>query len=113
MGCNGLGRLWARGVVAALAGWWAVASQAGDAWFLMARHGECADVGSLRRKVTDLGEVRDPAGFAALMKRQGYEVQISALPVPRGQAREVRVPARELALVFVTAESCGAGSPRD
>lgn len=87
---------------------------AAERWFLMGRHGECADVASLRRKVPELGAIRDPDGFVALMRQQGVEVSVVAIPLPRGQARELRVPARELGLVFVTAELCeGAGSSRE
>jgi len=40
-------------------------------WFLMSRHGECAEIGSLKRKVPDLGEVRDPFAFIKLMRIRG------------------------------------------
>jgi hypothetical protein len=40
------------------------------------------------------------------MRKQGHEVATAPVPVPKGQAREVRVAAKELALLFVTAEMC-------
>ena len=85
---------------------------AADKWFLMARHGECAEVSSLKRKVPDLAEVRDPAAFAALMRAKGHQVTTNALPVPKGKAQEVKVPAAELFLVFVTVELCEAPPQR-
>ena len=72
----------------------------------MARHGECAEVGTLKRKVLDLGEVTDPDAFAALMRRKGYEVTSTRVPVPNGKAQEVKVPREELFLLFVTSELC-------
>ena len=84
----------------------ATTAEAADMWFLMGRHGECAEVASLKRKVPDLGEVRDPVAFAALMRAKGHTVTTNALPVPKGKAQEVKVPAAELFLVFVTVELC-------
>lgn len=81
--------------------------QAAEQWFLLARHGECAKVGSLKRKVPDLGEVNDPHAFAALMRRNGHQVSLSQTPVPKGKAYEVSVPEKELSLVFVTVDLCG------
>ena len=30
-------------------------------WFLLSRHGECVEIQSLKRKVPEPGEVRDPS----------------------------------------------------
>jgi hypothetical protein len=80
--------------------------QAAERWLLMARHGECAEVASLKRKVPELGDVRDPDAFAALMRKQGYEVTANSIALPKGRAQEVKVPAKELFLLFVTPEAC-------
>lgn len=81
--------------------------QASEQWFLVARHGECARVESLKRKVPDLGEVSDPHAFAALMRKNGHKVALGQMPVPKGKAYEVTVPEKNLSLVFVTSELCG------
>jgi hypothetical protein len=47
---------------------------AASEWFLMSRHGECVEVQSLKRKVPDLDEIRDPSTFAKLMRDKGYPV---------------------------------------
>ena len=52
--------------------------QAAEQWFLMSRHGECAEIESLKRQI----------------------------PVPKGMAYEVTVPEKELFLVFATSEMC-------
>jgi hypothetical protein len=83
-----------------------------EAWFLMARHGECASVGSLKRKIPDLGNFSDPHAFAALMRKNGHKVTLTPYPVPKGAAYEVIVPEKELSLVFVTREICGASGTR-
>ena len=46
-------------------------SLASSDWLLMSRHGECVEVGSLKRKVPDLGDVRDPSAFIQLMRDKG------------------------------------------
>ena len=86
--------------------------QASEQWFLMARHGECAKIESLKRKIPDLGAVTDPQSFAALMRKNGYATTIIQQPLPNGAAFEVIVPAKELSLVFVTAELCTTFSAR-
>lgn len=82
------------------------AAQAAERWFLMSRHGECAQVGVLKRKVPDLGEIGDPGAFAELMRRKGYEVTSTRVSVHKRAAWEVKVPQLELFLLFVTSEMC-------
>ncbi len=80
--------------------------QAHARWFLMSRHGDCAEVASLKRKIPDLGEINDPHAFAAFMRRKGYTVTSTRVAVPKGKAQEVKVPERDLFLMFVTSEMC-------
>jgi len=79
----------------------------GARWMLMARHGECAEIASLKRKIPDLGEVADPAAFVDRMRRSGYEASSSEIAAAGGRAVEVKVPAKELSLIFVTTGLCG------
>jgi len=76
-------------------------------WMLMARHGECAEIASLKRRLPDLGEVADPAAFVDRMRRSGYQVSSSEIAVAGGRAVEVKVPEKDLSLVFVAAGLCG------
>ena len=81
-------------------------SLAASEWFLMSRHGECADIASLKRKIPDLGEVRDPAAFIQLMRDKGYQVTVNKVATSTGKVVEVKVPERELSLMFVTPDVC-------
>ena len=81
-------------------------AKAAERWYLMSRHGECAEVATLKRRVPDIGELNDPHAFAAFMRNQGHEVTIAPTVLPKGKAYEVNVPKKELALVFVTQELC-------
>jgi len=80
--------------------------EAAERWFLMSRHGDCAEIGVLKRRVPDLGEISDPDAFASFMRQKGYEVTSSRIAVPKGRAQEAKVPQKELFLIFVTAEMC-------
>ena len=85
-------------------------SLAASEWFLMSRHGECMEIQILKRKVPDLGEIRDPSTFAKLMREKGYRVTVNEVSTPIGKAMEVNVPEPELSLMFVTPEICQAGN---
>jgi len=87
-------------------------TQASERWLLMSRHGDCAEIGVLKRKVPDLGEVSDPDAFASLMRQKGYEVTSTRVSVPRGKAEEIKVPQKELFLIFVTPELCSGQETR-
>ena len=79
---------------------------ANSGWLLMSRHGECAEIQSLKRKVPDLDDVRDPSVFIKFMRDKGYQVTVTEVSMPKGKAVEVKVPERELFLMFVTPEVC-------
>ena len=79
---------------------------AASEWLLMSRHGECVEVHSLKRKVPDLGDVRDPIAFAKLMRENGHQVIVNEVSILNGKAIEVKVPERELSLIFVAPEVC-------
>jgi len=87
-------------------------TQAAERWLLMSRHGDCAEIAVLKRKVPDLGEVSDPDAFASLMRQKGYEVTSTRVSVPRGKAEEIKVPQKELFLIFVTPELCNGQETR-
>jgi hypothetical protein len=86
--------------------------QAAESWFLMSRHGECARIDSLARRIPDLGAVADPQSFVETMRRKGYTATVVEHALPKGSAFEVRVPERELSLLFVTADVCASSGAR-
>lgn len=61
-------------------------------WLLMSPQGECVEIQSLKRKVSDLGEIRDPSTFAKLMSDKGYQVTVNEVSTPNGKVVEVKVP---------------------
>ncbi|MBH9576864.1 hypothetical protein [Inhella proteolytica] len=76
-------------------------------WRLMARHGECAPLAVLERKLPGAASLRTPAQLAELLKRQGLAFTQKEMPA-QGQERGVafEVPAKELHILLVTAGLC-------
>jgi hypothetical protein len=79
---------------------------AASQWMLMSRHGECVEIETLRRRIPDLGAVGDPYSFIKLMRQRGHQVSSNEVPQGRGKAVEVKVPEKELSLIFVAPELC-------
>jgi len=75
-------------------------------WQLMARHGECDDLGVLRSEISDLADVEDPEAFVAQMRVRGHDASAEAFPGTDGQAVAVKVPALNVDLVFATRAWC-------
>jgi hypothetical protein len=84
----------------------AVASAAADRWMLISRHGDCAEIKAVERKVPDLGAVRDPDSFVKLMRERGHTVFAKEQAAAAGPMVDVRIPDKALSLIFVTAEMC-------
>ena len=77
-----------------------------EKWFLMSRHGECAEIKSLQRKIPDIDGIEDPESFSKLMEEKGYEVITNELKELQGKALEVSVPEKGLSLMFVIGSIC-------
>ena len=94
--------------------WWVtpLVASSGQQWLLMSRHGECVEIGSLKRKIPDLGEINDPYSFIRLMRQSGHEVISNEFSGTKGKAVEVKVPEKGLFLIFVTPEMCQHSGPR-
>ena len=72
----------------------------------MARHGECAEIEKLKRKVPDLGAINDPYSFVKFMRQKGHTVTSTERKETKGKAVEVSVPEEGLFLIFVSPEQC-------
>jgi hypothetical protein len=77
-----------------------------EKWFLMARHGECAEIKSLERKIPGIGSIEDPKSFALFMKNRGYKVNANEHKDFQGKAIQVNIPVKELGLIFVKGSLC-------
>ncbi len=72
----------------------------------MARHGECFEVEILKRKIPDLGDIKNPYAFIEFMRRKGYTVTFSDIGAIRGKMVKVEVPEKDLAPIFISPELC-------
>jgi len=79
----------------------------------MSRHGECAEIETLKRKVSDLPEIEDPVSFSTLMRTRGYTVNEQALEVPGAKAIQIDITELSLNLTFVTAPLCKGNSEHE
>lgn len=86
-------------------------ARAAASWQLMSRHGECASLDNLRRRLPELDSIADsPQAFAEQLRRRGYAVQAERLADASlgGELWSVTVPVKDLALLFATSEACAA-----
>jgi len=72
----------------------------------MSRHGECAEIAVLARKVTDIDGIEDPTAFIRLMRQRGYDVTERTMPEVGGNAIQVDVPEKGPSLLFVKTSLC-------
>jgi hypothetical protein len=83
---------------------------AAEQWFLFGRHGGCSEIASLRRKLPDLPDVRDPQAFLQFLETKRLRFTTQAHAVSSGKVLEVHVPEAELSLLFATEQYCRAAS---
>ena len=84
----------------------AVTGESLEKWYLMSRHGECAEIAILKRKISDFPEIEDPLSFTRLMRTRGHAVIEQPLKLPSGGAIQIDVAELSLNLIFVTAPLC-------
>ena len=72
----------------------------------MSRHGQCAGIKVLERKIPDLGDVTSPDTFVNLMEDREYDVAVTEMPKLNGNAVQVNVPEKGLSVIFVKTLLC-------
>jgi hypothetical protein len=75
-------------------------------WFLMAREGGCAPLSSLARKGPEFRGLQTPYQLIDKMHAAGHQVDVKEHASPNGPMVEVHVPAKDIAVMVVTAEFC-------
>ena len=77
-------------------------------WYLMARHGDCTPLSSLARKGAEFHGLQTPYQLIDKMRAAGHQVEVKEHTSPNGSMVEVRVAAKDIAVIAVTAETCKA-----
>ena len=72
----------------------------------MSRHGQCAEIKVLERKIPDLGDVTSPDTFVNLIEGRGIGVAVTEIPELNGNAVQVNVPGKGLSVIFVKTLLC-------
>jgi len=80
-------------------------------WFLAGREGECMPLSVLSKRGADLRDVKSPYDLAEKMRAAGHPAEIKEHNAGRRPAVEVRVPSRDLDVMFVRAEQCSKSGP--
>ena len=75
---------------------------------LMGRHGECAPLSSLARKDPEFRGLQTPYQLIDKVRAAGYQVDVKEHTTAKGLMVEINVPAKEIAVMVVTAEFCKA-----
>lgn len=89
-----------------------VCSQAAaQEWRLFGRHGECAPISALKRKLQDMPEVRTPEEFEAYLDLKRLKFTRQAHQAGGGGAVEFQVPDAGLAVLFVPRQLCSKDLP--
>jgi hypothetical protein len=81
-------------------------------WFLAGREGECMPLSLLAKRGADLRAVKSPYDLAEKMRAAGHPAEIKEHNAGSRPAVEVRVPSRNLDVMFVRAEQCSKSGPR-
>lgn len=76
-------------------------------WSLFGRHGECAPISSLQRKLQDMPEIRTPDEFSAYLDSKRWKFTRQVHQTGASPAVGFEVPEAGLAIVFVHRQQCG------
>jgi hypothetical protein len=80
-------------------------------WALAGREGECAPLSVLEKKGPEFRGIESPDQLVQKMRSAGQKVEIKEHNAGSRPAVEVRVPARNLYVMFVKKEMCGKAGP--
>lgn len=75
-------------------------------WYLMARHGECAEIDALKRKIPDLEGMTTPKEFSSFMTNKGHTVELHEMDGTEGGIVNVKIEKMSLDLLFAKRERC-------
>ena len=74
-------------------------------WYLMARHGECAPIATLERKVSGVSALKHPDELVSHLRDQGLSVEVVSRDLQKGFV-QLNIPEKTLYLVLVQAHLC-------
>jgi len=85
----------------------AAAAPQKDEWFLAGKEGSCLPLSVLAKRGDDLKDVQSPYQLVEKMRAAGQKAELKEYKAGTRPAVEVRVPGRNLDVIFVKADQCG------
>jgi len=80
-------------------------------WFLVGKEGECAPLSILEKKGAEFRGLESPYQLAEKMRAAGYKAEIKEHKAASRPSVEVRIPDRQLYLMFMKADLCHKNEP--
>ena len=77
-------------------------------WSLAGREGKCVPLSTLARRGPEFEDIKNPYQLAEKMRAAGHAAEIKEHKVGTRPAVEVRVPSRDLYVMFVKSPTCAA-----
>jgi len=90
-----------------------VDANASEKWMLMSRHGECAELESLKRKLPNMPNISEMSSLIDFFKSEGYSVESKLFPNTKNGAYQIDVPDLSLNLMLVRESFCETMVTRD
>ena len=75
-------------------------------WFLAGQEGKCLSLSTLAKKGTEFQDIKSPYQLVDKMRAAGHKAEIKEHKAGSHPAVEVRVPSRDLYLMFVPSSAC-------
>jgi len=86
---------------------------AGEAseWLLAGQGGKCIPLSTLTKKGPEFQDIKSPYQLVEKMRAAGHRAEIKEHKAGTRPAVEVRVPSRDLYIMFVKSATCGVDEP--
>jgi hypothetical protein len=80
-------------------------------WSLAGREGKCVPLSTLAKRGPEFEDIKSPYQLAEKMRTAGHAAEIKEHKAGTRPAVEVRVPSRDLYVMFVKSSTCAADEP--
>jgi hypothetical protein len=82
------------------------AAETGE-WLLAGREGKCVPLSALTKRSPEFQGIKSPDQLVEKMRAAGHKVEIKEHKAGSRPAVEVRIPSRDLYVMFVKSSDCG------
>jgi len=80
-------------------------------WLLAGQEGKCIPLSTLTKKGPEFQDIKSPYQLVERMRAAGHKAEIKEHKAGTRPAVEVRVPSRDLYVMFLKSSACGANEP--